>query len=158
MPIENRDDAITLVGKLLYRSDWIEITEAEWKLRDEFLPASPRKASTIARARSRWATFDRQQGDVLHWLQGTHRLDMSKKGFDPEAFAKFFKENFDGIPLTPTLARQAAVAARLRAGERPGRGGNVRWKTFCDSIRADCRARFDDKTIVRDVNDLLQDI
>jgi hypothetical protein len=33
--------------------------------------------------------------------------------------------------------REAAIAKRLKAGERPGE--NVQWKVFCDKIRKDCK-------------------
>jgi hypothetical protein len=67
-------------------------------------------------------------------------------------------------PQSSTM-RDIAIAAKLRAGMKPGRG--VSWKVFCDEIRNECNGwlderktkaawSFENKTIQRKVKDLRQ--
>jgi len=53
----------------------------------------------------------------------------------------------------------AAIKKRLKAGHRPGTGGNEQWDRFCDEVRKDCGKEatdrgYGDKTITRIVDEL----
>jgi hypothetical protein len=145
-----RDEALNRIGEKLFGEYWIAGQEAHDELgMIERLPDDPKRAARTARAQHRNRAYDWQIGVVIRWLH-QRDVDCTVSGFDSAKFEIFFSENF-GLPLDGTRARKAAVAKRLKAGARPGRGGTTTWKIFRREICADTNGNWDEKTIRRDV-------
>jgi hypothetical protein len=148
------DNALERAGAALFGELWTgPISKNEWECRNADLPASPKIATSIARARSRWSTADAQMQMLIHWLQHQHNLDMTPDGFDADEFEKFFAGAFREA-ATLTGKRKAAVLERLKSGASPGVGGTHTWKKFTALICTDCGGQFDKRTIERDVKEL----
>jgi hypothetical protein len=143
------------VGEAIYGELWsgnITQREVDLALRDAEAewPRHAKKAASIARARCRNSIWVKQMDDVIHWLQHRCGLDMTDEGFDATKFEAFFKKTFPSA----TDRRKAAVLKRLKTGPRPGRGG-MSWPRFCRLIEGDGGGHFTEKTIKRDVRQML---
>lgn len=158
MSKKQRDQAIDLVGRALYGSHWIgELNSREWRIGKAHpgngvisLPSSGSQAAAIATARFRSEGSDEQFGQVFRWLH-EQGINCVPGEFDASGFNVWFTKKFPSAARRPTTSRVEAVRALLKAGRRPGRGGTISWKAFCDQTRARCGQRCDDKTIKRDV-------
>jgi hypothetical protein len=154
---KSRDDAIERVGRALYGQQWIgELKTREWKI-GKFhgdpvtdLPPSGKSAAAIAAARFRSHGSDLQYAQVFRWLH-KQKIECAPHEFDAAAFDVWFRRKFPHAQNGATASRVKAVRALLQKGHRPGRGGNVVWKKFCDLVRTTSAQRCDDKTIKRDV-------
>jgi hypothetical protein len=159
-----RNEAIERVGRALYGLGWVgELKTREWEIgksngRNEHcatvaLPTSGKSAAKIANACFRSRASIEQYDQVFRWLH-EQGVNCGSSGFDVGAFEKWFRKKFPDAPPSTTASRIGVVQGLLLAGRRPGRGGNIRWKRFCDLVRAKWGGRCDDKTIKRDVADL----
>src|SRR6266481_7329230 len=144
MSKKDRDEAIECVGRQLYGDLWIgDLGTQEWELthRDRNLgelvdlPANPKEAAKVARARLRNFTSDLQNGQVLRWL-AQQDVNCVASSFDRAKFEAWFRETFSEQIGSPTEKRRAAVREVLEAGRRPGRGGDSTWKEFDEQVRA----------------------
>jgi hypothetical protein len=154
-------EAIERVGRELYGDLWIgELATKEWKIgkksgadhyRTTRLPSSGKQAATIARAHFRSRASAEQYEQVSRWL--TEQLPNPHFNFATD-FEPWFRKKFPHAPRNSSETRRAAVRAALKAGLRPGRGGNIDWKSFCKDIAKRTGLNFDEKTIKRDMKDL----
>lgn len=151
-------EAVERVGRALYGELWIgELRKREWQVGKDYraewnaivtLPSSGKSATAIAKACFRSRASKEQYEQVFHWLQQEFQGDYASD------FETWFRKKFPTAPLSSTEIRQTTVRAALASGQRPGRGGNVRWDKFCDAIRKQSGQRCDDKTIKRDVAEI----
>jgi hypothetical protein len=159
---EARDKAIERVGRALLGELWIgELATKEWKAgkksgadhyRTTHLPSSGKRAAMIARAHFRSRASAEQYEQVSRWL--AKELPNPHFNFATD-FEPWFRKKFPNAPLNSTEIRKNAVHAAWKAGQRPGRGGNIDWKSFHKDLEARMGLKFDLKTIKRDVKDLL---
>jgi hypothetical protein len=161
MTKKTRDEAIERVGQALYGHHWIgELAPKEWRTGKDNgsnhravvpLPSAGKSAARIATACFRSRASKEQFEQAIHWLH-EQGFDLAPSTFDAQAFEQWFRKKFPEAPVSSTTLRVNAVCTELRAGRRPGRGGNIGWNEFCDLIRTKSRQRCDDRTIKRDVD------
>jgi hypothetical protein len=159
-----RGERIDRVGRALYGWLWSgKLNTEEWEIgranrTDRHpavidLPPSGKEAATIAQACFRYRASDEQTGTVIRWLNdsrfnGVRILDLSA----PEFEVWFLRE----FPDVSTQRRKDTVRELWESGRRPGRGGNETWETFCNLVREQSGQQCDDRTIQRDVEELLR--
>jgi len=160
------DEAVYRVGPLLFGEAWIdELAPDEFDLgkrhadREGSLgriaygkpfPDAASDAIAAARASTRYQTWSAQFGQVRRWLLSQGIDCSSAEKFDKNKFERWFSDKFGRRENTATAKRIASVHKLLRR-MNPGRGGTTPWKDFCKAVSADCRQRFDDRTIKDDV-------
>jgi hypothetical protein len=160
-----RDEAIERVGRAFYGPHWVgELKTREWEIGKDngrndhcatvALPTSGKSAAKIASACFRSRASVEQYDQVFRWLR-EQGIDCGPNGFDVGAFEKWFRKKFPDAPSSATASRIRVVQSLLQEGRRPGRGGNISWKRFCDLARAKWGGRCDDKTIKRDVAEII---
>jgi len=158
-----RNAAIERTGRALYGQCWIgEMKEKELEVARRFrgangqivaLPDGAKAAVKVAMACFRARESDAQYGQVFRWL-AEQGIDCTPGTFDVDAFDVWFRTKFPTAPMGATEVRLNTVRAELKKGQHPGRGGNVGWKKFCDTVRKKSGQRCDDRTIKRDVASL----
>jgi hypothetical protein len=158
------NEAIDQVGRVLYGEMWIsEVSSADWEMWNGYgmpdanpvrLPTPARGATYHAQARLRCLMTYVQVGQVYEFLyeQG---IDLAGDRFDNTGFMAWF------VNWRPNLRQQTSTALRidavrqvLRDHGKPGRGGPLTWKIFCDLVRKASGQKCTDKTIQRDVKAL----
>jgi hypothetical protein len=111
------------------------------------LPSSGKEAATIARAHFRYRASNEQTAQVMRWLNDLGILDASVSEFD----AWFLRE----FPDVSTQKRKDAVRDAVKSGLRPPLlGGTTPWKKFFNHVREQSGQHCDDRTIMRDVEEL----
>jgi hypothetical protein len=155
----DRNLAIERVGFSLYGELWIgRLSDQEWleerAVSDDAgkfvgLPADAASARSAARACFRTWGARQQIGQVLRWLE-EQGIVCDPSQFNAAAFESWFQGAFPSARLLPKAARLAAMRRVLATGRRPGRGGNVREKQFCDSVRKEWGGHCTDRTIMRE--------
>jgi hypothetical protein len=166
---EARDKRIERVGRALYGGLWIgELKTEEYEIGKAnrtdpppathlvrfptvtiALPSSGKEATTIARAHFLYRASNDQTGQVIRWLNQLGILDGSAAEFE----AWFVRE----FPDVSAQRRKDAVREAVNSGLRPPPlGGTVTWKKFCNHIREQSGQDCDDRTIMRDVEELLR--
>ena len=158
-----RSKRIERVGRALYGWDWIgelkteecDIGRANRTDRHPAvidLPPSGKEAATIAQACFRYRASDEQTGTVIRWLNdfrfnGVRILDLSVSEFET-----WFVREF---PDVSAQRRKDAVREAVNSGLRPPPlGGTISWKKFCIHVREQSGQVCDDRTIMRDVEEL----
>jgi hypothetical protein len=158
-----RGERIERVGRALYGGLWIELKKEDYEIGRANraghhptiaidLPSSGKEAATIVRARFLWRASDEQTGQVIHWLNNlwindVRILDALTSEFD----AWFLKE----FPDVSTQKRKDAVREAVKSGLRPpSLGGAVPWEKFCNHVREQSGQQCDNRTIMRDVEEL----
>jgi hypothetical protein len=161
---EEVNQVIDQVGRVLYGENWIsEVSSADWEMSNSYgtpdanpvrLPTPARTAACHAQARLRSLITYVQVGQVYEFLY-ERGIDPVGDGFDSTGFMAWF------LNWRPNLKQQTSTALRidavrqvLRDHGKPGRGGPLTWKIFCDLVRKASGQKCTDKTIQRDVKAL----
>jgi hypothetical protein len=81
---------------------------------------------------------------------------MTVAGFDSAKFEAWFRKNVGVRRDSTTEIRKIAVKNVLARVGRPGRGSSIGWPEFCRHVRNECGLECDERTIKRDVGEILK--